>query len=849
MRSMVWRSLLAMVVSFVLPGFAEAQNTRPADTPPIVQIDEGPDNSGLPNDGLDYCGPTSMTMNLFWLRSQGFTTLAPEFNDASAYELDRVIAGLAGTGPPIGTTGEGLANGVALYLSFKGLAGNFASAVTTAPTQADLAGNFSGYTMLSTLIGWFERNGSSYDRNGGHFVSLLDYVSATNTATINNPAPHSLFPVLNIPAEVRQTPVVATVPSNLDLNGITGDYVQYITPFFPGGSDPSQMAVIQQLVAISVTAAPGFDPVEFSFWDTLQVNTNGGSFSAEAPLTGAGGIAKSGEGTLTLTNSNGTTGGNSVSGGVLRSTLTTDGAGTETPFGEGSIALSGVSTLALAPAESSASPGSRNVQLEIASGGNESLAVDRGHALIDLDLGANDSLTVFVGGNLTGSVKNIGLSDFSTLAVRVADGLENLGQSVQLIQRGDSGNRLPIHNGIVSPAVVGVEANAGEDGIFLGYDPGTGFRQAAVTTGSSFGGADATAVFETSGAVSMGSTDATLAALIANDDITGDTGTTLSVIPQGADAAGLILNGATISGAAVNFGSLDAYIYSNKQGGAISSNVTTSGTLTVFGPGETRLSGTASSVGFGVIVNSGKLAVENGGVGGAPIEVRSGADLEITGAATVVQGSVTARAGSIVSMNHGTLSGDLDLQAGATLRGTGTIEYDQSFTISGNIGDGHSLGLLTFAGAGSGTVTLDGSTSTFVWTLNGPHDGHANLGEHWNAVAFDGLAAIGSESTPLGINIGFAEGIMPDSGDPFWDASRQWEIFILGDSSSPTPYVGVLNNLYKFTAGEFSTAFEDGSVWLTFTPVPEPSTVVLIVIGGVIFLLFRAGNRTRRFAS
>jgi hypothetical protein len=838
---MMQRLLVIFGMAVVVSAWAD-ENTRPVNTPFLVQIDEGPDDSGLPNSGKDYCGPTTMTMNLFWLASQGFTTLAPEFTEANGYNLDRVLGGLSNTDPwSGGTETADLVDGVSLYLSLKGLSGSVTSQVIEAPTPEDLASHFTGYNMLATTIGWYNQtDGSNYTRTGGHFVALLDYDSGTNMATINNPAPRSLYEVANTPSQVRQQPTVALVDPGLNI-GLSGTYYQYVTPAHPGGTSPVQMAVLGQLVVIGVTATPDFTPAVFTATSTLKINTNGGSFSAEAPLAGSGGIAKLGDGALTLTGSNALTGANTVFGGTLASTLTTDGSGTATPFGTGSMTVGGGGVLRIAPAEVD-SPGPKNVVVSVASGSGSRFAYGAGAGGLELDAGANDALTVFLGGETSGTLKNLWQNDNGTLTLRVESGLSDLGSRVQVRVNGSVENLPVVLNGIVTPSIVGVETDGAASGAFLSYSAGTVFVRATVTSGSSFSGAGQTTVFATTAAIDLEAGSATVAGLQANHDVTGTAQSVLSILPEGAEEAGLILNRAVIATGTVSFGNRDAFVYAASGTSRISAVLEGGRNLTTFGPGETVISGTMGAIGGGVFVNAGTLTVQNAATGTAAVTVRPHATLNISGSTSVVAGAVGVDPGATLALeDDGVLTGELTLSKGAILYGTGRVEFVSTLAIDGTIGDGKHAGALTFAATGTDGIVIEGSKALFNWTLTSATDDEAAFGEAWTGVIFDAHATVGSASDPLGISLEFGDGLLPDGGHAFWDSSHTWKIFEFQEGF--ISHVKILNNIYAYSAGSFETTYNGNALWLVYTPVPEPSAALLILGSAGGWFLCRRGRR------
>jgi autotransporter-associated beta strand protein len=844
----------------VLPlAMAAAQNTRPEDTPPIIQVTLGPDYRDLPEDGGMYCVPTSYTMALFWLNSVGFTTLAPQWDPSdpeAAYNLDRVIGGLMGTGDGTkgGTTGQGEYRGMDLYLKLKGLSGSFSGTSIAAPTSGDLAGAFpETYSFAVINIAWYKQVGdtSTYDNNSGHNITLVDYTQTgpnSGTATINNPEPRSLYDVPNLPDEARQTPEVAPVGDGIVLVNsgtvLTRPYLQFITPTHTGSN--GHLAVINALGKWTISASPGFTPATFVLTQDETINTNGGSFTAEAPLDdGAGdfGLIKTGSGTMTLTGSNTTSGVWQVENGTLESTLTTDGVSPATPFGTGGMVLSGDSTLALTPALSSAAPGSRDVALQVASGSGRSVSIASGHATLAADRGGNDSLTVTVGGQTNGTTASLALDGFATLAIRPGDGLGALGSTTKVLVHG-TGQNVPMpHNGLVDPAIVGQENDGSLDGAFLTYEAAAGFSLAATVSGTTFAGTDSTTVFATDGPTSLAAgATGTVAALIAANDITGGSDSRLEITPDGATHAGLILNGATLSVSEVNFGDRTAYVYANTEGGEIAGFLTAANVV-IFGPGETTLSGTSANITGQVAVNSGTLTVTNQGIGNASAQVGQNATLQATG---TLAGAVTIQNGGTLLLAGGTLTGDLTLDSQSQIAGSGRIEYASGFSLQGQVGSTTAAGQLLFESSSAAPVSVEGGT-IFNFTL-ASLTGHTP-GEDWTFFDFrDGLTA----EDGFVINLNFTDATDPGNPDAaaYWSLNHEWNLMLFGEGSAPDLTTITLPEGKLFPTGTFAAIVHEGEhgqyLALSYTAVPEPASSLLLLTGLAAGALTRRGGLIRR---
>src|SRR5207249_482746 len=105
------------------PAPASAQwSDKTTTTPVLIQDGFGPFGSSLPNDGLQYCVPTSAAMSFLYLGANGFNQLGPAApTTADGLNLTRVLGGLMSTDAYAGTTGAGQLAGFRTYLAAKGI--------------------------------------------------------------------------------------------------------------------------------------------------------------------------------------------------------------------------------------------------------------------------------------------------------------------------------------------------------------------------------------------------------------------------------------------------------------------------------------------------------------------------------------------------------------------------------------------------------------------------------------------------------------------------------------------------------------------------------------------------------
>lgn len=256
-----------------------------------------------------------------------------------------------------------------------------------------------------------------------------------------------------------------------------------------------------------------------------------------------------------------------------------------------------------------------------------------------LDRGGNTSLT-FLHGNTANDVAGGITLGSGGLTIGAASGLDSLGTSEKFVVVGASSAVTNGLNGtgavtITNARLIGQNNDANLSGDFLSYI-GTGlstdtgfvrFDYSGANGSTNFAGASDTKVVRVTEDQTINSTS--VYALRNDADITLNAGQTLTIGNSGdttsATFAGLILNGGTISGGTVSFGNRSAYVYTNLQGGRISSNlsVASGSILSVNGPGILRYDGTAYA-GITHINSGATFDVANGAVGSGSLRLRGG---------------------------------------------------------------------------------------------------------------------------------------------------------------------------------------------------------------------------------
>ena len=238
---------------FVATSLATSWTDPVTTTPSFIQTDFGPYGTHLPGNGGQYCGPTAIALEFYWLGANGFSQIAPASYSsgnptdvAAATNLIKVLGGLANTSSSKGTTGNQLGTAVSLFFSAKGIDPTlFTYANTDSPFSAPTAGWFntqlatntgsspSTITFTNLLVGWYyeskttpETTPNSYYRDGGHFVDVV--AAASGNLTVFNPSPSSFVkPTPDDPGSNPQTVSVTYLPAEWTVPSLSTPYTQY----------------------------------------------------------------------------------------------------------------------------------------------------------------------------------------------------------------------------------------------------------------------------------------------------------------------------------------------------------------------------------------------------------------------------------------------------------------------------------------------------------------------------------------------------------------------------------------------------------------------------------------------
>jgi autotransporter-associated beta strand protein len=854
------------VCAWAIAGLVVCPLPLAADPPPkittmpqLIQDGFGPGGIELPDNGLEYCGPTSMTMNFAWLGLAGHTRLGDPNGNLN---LDETIGALMQTGPFSGTTDgtTGYSPGLELYLAMKGYQGQYTYVTgglygpnddnnpgqpgQTTPTWSDLqtavTDTPTALNVGTFLVGWYETSGAVRQREGGHWVTLVD-ASTPGQLIINNPYP---FPGFN----EQQTITLDTLgnfPAEQDgvnynlsgfLNAANGMNSNTSTPF-PGYAYP----IIEQYFMLSLATTP---PAA-STWQ-LDPGANAISVGAAtqevlAPIadssSGPSRFLKEGSGAILFTEAASYTGGTVVEEGFLGSTVSTG-----TPFGTGTIELEG-GTLSIAPAGNSA-----DVQLSAGTGG-QPFSVNGANNLV-LDAGENNSVTFTVGSGGNGTSGGNGVFQMSNTSISALmisapqSGLAGLGVSEKFIINGTGSNQPQVMDGMVSPAIVGQDHDADLSGGFLTYDAANGFMAVTPVTGD-INTQPTSAIYSADGIHAL-TDDRALQALLVNDVSAIQGAFTLQVGNNDPRGAGVILNGGSIHVQTLDFGSSQGLVYVSGAGGTISSAITSTNTngLNVFGPGNLLLSGASSFSGNTIVHGGATVVLRSVSGGGANLagNVIVGNRGTLTGDGRL-GGNLTVNNGG-TRLGGGRILGNLVVAEAGTFSGTGEVGSSSAntATIEGTLGDfvdeaGNS-GLLTF----KGDMTLE-STGFYYWTMRSLSDETSPAPP---GLANDRFHVEGTLTFEAGSQFGIQfDGVnAPGSGDSFWDSDRSW---LVASSDNAIVYgsggYSVIINSLSYANGYFQYDPDEAANRLVLqwvaTPVPEPSSGIFLLGAGGALALWR----------
>jgi autotransporter-associated beta strand protein len=811
------RSLSAACLEPIPAGSGAGLSDKVTTTPLLVQDGFGYGGAELPADGLTYCGPTAVAMSLLWLGKNGWNQIGPAApTQPDALDLDLLLAGLADTAPLGGTNADNLQKAVVTYLSAAGIPSSaFTYQRINQPSVETIAQLNQNQTVVTLMLGWYTPGSGSntYQRIGGHFVAILGQQQPNpEDLTIGNPCPGSLGPVPDLPAFALQT-----LPTS-NFTGTSGDlpvqpntyYLQFPDVTWSGWTQavtPVLEAVFALTVAMSEQSRNGPTAALWALDMAQTIDTNGASFIVLAPLAGAGGLVKQGDGALTLRAANTTTGPNQIAGGSLTCTE----AGT---FGAGGIAMSGGALVV--------DPGGTGAEVALAvAGGQKSQFSFSGSTALQLAIGDNTSLAVTLGGPTSGDGPGLVQTGPGALMISVDVGAATLGAACTLTVPAGIGN---LASSSIVPSIVAQSPQSAGALDFLIYGE-SGFVPPSYTssTQTSINSATALDVYSVDNPQTLqpGATASVFALKAGPYEVSAaGANAVLKVGPQQAgETAGVILNDATFTtGFELDLGASDAAIYASGSA-VVEAVISGSGQLIFCGPGTLSLTGANLCTGS-VLVLSGTLGVNNvvgsgSATGTGQVTVQGAGILSIEG---TVSGAISAEDGATVILQSGSAASSLDVDDQSILAGMGSVAG--SATIEGQILAGSTPGSVQF----QGDVTITGTT-IFAWTLFDLED-NFTVGQspQWNSLSFT-TASIGQQDNGITVILDMTKlgSLDPNSDDEFWTSSHTWTLF-----QTKNAFNGIWYQLLQpqFRAGYFSlsndTEYNVHIVYLNFTPFVPP---------------------------
>ncbi len=256
-------------------------------------------------------------------------------------------------------------------------------------------------------------------------------------------------------------------------------------------------------------------------------------------------------------------------------------------------------------------------------------------------------------------------------------------------------------------------------------------------------------------------------------------------------------------------------------------------TIGFFGSGEITIADGGMVVAPQVgLFSRGMARVENGGTLRADVSfVNTGlVEIDATGQ---VQANTITNLGMIT--NNGTITGDTTVQNGGLLSGSGVFNGTVTIESGGTFSPG--------ASPGSGTTTEANwnAGGTYLWEINaldafGGSEGNDPGWDLWQTgeLSIDGPFAIALTTLGLGNEPGVLDGWNPST-------AYQWRIATSENGAfASLDYlllnVGGFQNSLAGGTFELSASNSGSDLILKFTPVPEPSSLVLLCVGG--FVLF-----------
>ncbi|MCX6948094.1 MAG: autotransporter-associated beta strand repeat-containing protein [Opitutae bacterium] len=287
------------------------------------------------------------------------------------------------------------------------------------------------------------------------------------------------------------------------------------------------------------------------------------------------------------------------------------------------------------------------------------------------------------------------------------------------------------------------------------------------------------------------------------------------------------------------------------DGNTYSGGTTISGGAIQIGNG-----GTTGRLGSGTVLNNSHLILNRsddtnyaGSMTGTGDLIKSGAGtVTFSGNANTFSGGTIINAGKLLVSNSagsGTGSGVVNINDGATFGGTGLISGALMINDGGSVSPGASPGQLQ---VGGGTTFAGGGR--YVFEINNTV---GTAGTNWDLLSISGSLTISATvNTPFVLDLvsltaGNANGALAD----FNSANAYSWKFV----TTTTGITGFSAGAFQYNASNFANNLDIGhfyvsqtgnDLYLNFTPVPEPTTWVLLSLGlSSVLLSLRRKSRAR----
>ena len=285
-------------------------------------------------------------------------------------------------------------------------------------------------------------------------------------------------------------------------------------------------------------------------------------------------------------------------------------------------------------------------------------------------------------------------------------------------------------------------------------------------------------------------------------------------------------------------------------------NTYSGGTIISGGAIQIGNGGTTGRLGSGTVLNNSHLILNRsddtnyaGSMTGTGDLIKSGAGtVTFSGNANTFSGGTIINAGKLLVSNSagsGTGSGVVNINDGATFGGTGLISGALMINDGGSVSPGASPGQLQ---VGGGTTFAGGGR--YVFEINNTV---GTAGTNWDLLSISGSLTISATvSTPFVLDLvsltaGNANGALAD----FNSANAYSWKFV----TTTTGITGFSAGAFQYNASNFANNLDIGhfyvsqtgnDLYLNFTPVPEPTTWVLLSLGlSSVLLSLRRKSRAR----